>query len=96
MRDDLDARGLIHITGPVVFAILVLATEPLWDDWVAGPAPDRFWPLMALSILAVVASLYAPIGRRTLITSSPSIGPPPRSNTAIGSPSAPHTTFMHQ
>lgn len=66
MRDFLDVRGLIHITGPVVFVILVLAAEPVWDDWVAGPAPDRFWPLVALSVLAVLASLYAPAGRRTV------------------------------
>jgi len=66
MKDTLDVRALAHTTVPVVVAILVLATAGLWEDSVAVPAPSSMAPLLVLTIIAAIAALYAPAGRRTL------------------------------
>jgi len=66
MRERLDVRELFHATVPIVVAILVLATAPLWEPQIPGLEPGSLGPLFALTLIAAVAGLYVPAGCRTL------------------------------
>lgn len=66
MRDPLDGRTLAHMTIPVVVALLVLATMPLWGAWVRVPDASSMAPLLSLALIAAIAAIYVPVGHRTL------------------------------
>ena len=66
MRENLDSRELAHSIGPVVVAVLALASTPTWEHRVSVPSPEQIYPLFALSALGVLLALYAPRGRHTL------------------------------
>lgn len=66
MKERLDLRELFHATVPVVVAIVLLATAPLWEPQPATPEPDSLAPLFVLTLICSVAGLYLPAGGRSL------------------------------
>ena len=66
MRENLDSRELVQSIGPVVVAVLALATAPTWEHRLSTPSPEQIYPLFVLSALGVLLALYAPKGRHTL------------------------------
>ena len=66
MRDHLDSRELIQSIGPIVVALVALATAPRWEHRVAIPTPEELYPLFVLAALGSLLALYAPKGRHTL------------------------------
>jgi diguanylate cyclase (GGDEF)-like protein len=66
MRENLDSRELVQSIGPVVVAVLALATAPTWERRLSTPSPEQIYPLFVLSALGVLLALYAPKGRHTL------------------------------
>ncbi len=66
MRENLDNRELVQSIGPVVVAVLVLATAPTWEQRLSTPSPEQMYPLFVLSALGVLLALYVPKGRHTL------------------------------
>jgi len=66
MKKRLDAREITHATVPVIVALLTLATAPLWVPTSEAAAPGGLAPLLVLTLIAAVATLYKPVGRQTL------------------------------
>ena len=66
MRKRPDVRELAHATVPIVVAIAVLATAPLWEPRSALSEPGSLVPLFVLILVAALAGLHLPTGDRTL------------------------------
>lgn len=66
MKERLDLRELFHATVPVVVAVVLLATAPLWEPQPTTPEPDSLAPLFVLTLICSVAGLYLPAGGRSL------------------------------
>ena len=66
MRKRLDVRELAHATVPVVVALLVLASAPLWEPRSVASEPSSLFPLFVLTLVAALAGLYAPSRGRGL------------------------------
>jgi diguanylate cyclase (GGDEF)-like protein len=66
MRKRLDVRELAHATVPVVVALLVLASAPLWEPRSVAPEPSSLFPLFVLTLVAALAGLYSPSQGRGL------------------------------
>lgn len=66
MKTRPEAHELAAAAAPILAAMLLLATAPLWQPWLAVPRAASSWWMLALFVVASVAALYAPAGRQTV------------------------------
>jgi diguanylate cyclase (GGDEF)-like protein len=66
MREARPAKEFAQSAAPMILAAVLLLAAPWWQRWLPAPISSQSWTLPILVLLALLASLYAPLGRWSL------------------------------